>query len=437
MILYNLDLVRKQISAHGYDINTIGRYRLAKCLCIGEKAARTILNQLKSDNRQKPQSETPWVNEVPKAPVKTETVSVSKDGATYELPSTRIHTLEQLIAHFEVDTDLYEIERFVANKWEVGAKDADGKIVVEPLYQVKAIFKRKNPTIVSVKDQWEYIKSTLEDKSIPNPKYYYNISSPVLDEYLVEINMPDSHFGQLSSAAETGDKNWDVKIAKKTYLETYYGLMNKVLKVCSPDKILQVIGNDLCNVESNANTTERGTRQDQDGRYFKMFQGAWDSVYETVEHARQIAPVDVCVMPGNHDRITSWSLGFALDCAMKNRPNVNVDIRPLLRKYYEYGVNMLMFTHGDTLKHKDIPLLMMREQPQMAARTNFHEAHIGHIHQEKVIEMAGVKVRVVPSLAPASYWAASNGWTTGKRGAQAFIYHKHDGLVWIVNQFIE
>jgi len=86
-----------------------------------------------------------------------------EDGnyAIAETKSSRIKTLEQLIEACEIDLNIWEIERHLINKWEVGAKAAhknlkyvDGKatgtiqmagLVVEPLFQVKAWLIRKHP----------------------------------------------------------------------------------------------------------------------------------------------------------------------------------------------------------------------------------------------------------------------------------------------------
>lgn len=88
--------------------------------------------------------------------------TVEKEKRTINIPASRIHTLEQLIQAFEIDTTVWECERFIANKWEVGMKLAatteyytakggrevpgwvrhSDETIIEPLYQVKAIFKR-------------------------------------------------------------------------------------------------------------------------------------------------------------------------------------------------------------------------------------------------------------------------------------------------------
>jgi len=37
--------------------------------------------------------------------------------------NNRIKTLEDLIEHSNIDLDIWDIDRHIVNKWEVGAKD--------------------------------------------------------------------------------------------------------------------------------------------------------------------------------------------------------------------------------------------------------------------------------------------------------------------------
>ena len=62
--------------------------------------------------------------------------------------SRRIKTLDQLIEACDIDLEVWNIERHVINKWEVGAKfgpKGEEVIVVEPLFQVKAWMVLKHP----------------------------------------------------------------------------------------------------------------------------------------------------------------------------------------------------------------------------------------------------------------------------------------------------
>ena len=57
----------------------------------------------------------------------------------------RIKTLEALIDECNIDLKVWNIEKHVVNKWEVGTRDQGGKIIVEPLFQVKAWLSKKVP----------------------------------------------------------------------------------------------------------------------------------------------------------------------------------------------------------------------------------------------------------------------------------------------------
>jgi hypothetical protein len=93
---------------------------------------------------------------IPKKPELTEVNQINKDKWTIVLPKTNVHTLEQLLEYCEVDADVWEVERFDVNKWEMGfvkesvttriGKDKARKTYEadsRQLFQVKAILKRK------------------------------------------------------------------------------------------------------------------------------------------------------------------------------------------------------------------------------------------------------------------------------------------------------
>ena len=73
----------------------------------------------------------------------TESREVTNDKCVISLPRTRIHTLEELLKYCEVDTEMWQVDRFICNKWEVGAKDVNDVVQVTPLFQVKAFLSKK------------------------------------------------------------------------------------------------------------------------------------------------------------------------------------------------------------------------------------------------------------------------------------------------------
>ena len=72
----------------------------------------------------------------------------TKEDLTYNVFSTKIRTLEELIVYHEIDTETWEAAYQKVNYWEMGAKLPDGTITTSPLHQIKANFTRKNTTIL-------------------------------------------------------------------------------------------------------------------------------------------------------------------------------------------------------------------------------------------------------------------------------------------------
>jgi len=79
--------------------------------------------------------------------------------------SQRITTLDQLLKYCDVDREVWVVDHYIVNKWEVGAKNkqvdlvwnngvpsgsvySDGNLVVEPLIQIKVWLKRRTPVAV-------------------------------------------------------------------------------------------------------------------------------------------------------------------------------------------------------------------------------------------------------------------------------------------------
>jgi len=80
----------------------------------------------------------------PPEPELKEKDEVDGEKRVITLPRTRIHTLEELVEFCKIDTTVWEVERFIANKWEMGYKDAEKNAGHYPLYQIKAFLRRRH-----------------------------------------------------------------------------------------------------------------------------------------------------------------------------------------------------------------------------------------------------------------------------------------------------
>lgn len=361
---------------------------------------------------------------LPKDAGPEETSEVKGDQWTITLPKTRIHTLEELVKYFEIDLGLWEVDRWVANKWEVGAKNEKGALEVEPLYQVKAFLKKKKE-IEAAKKEIEALKE-LAKTHAPLPPFV--VRETEVSKLMLEINFPDAHLGKLAWGVETGHGNYDVKIAESVYWGALESILSRVQQH-KFDHILYVVGNDLLNSDDIEGRTTSGTYVSSDARYHKTFAAVRNLMVKSIERLRQIAPVKIMIVGGNHDQLSCWHLGDSLECFFHNYRDVQIDNQPRARKYHEFGNVGLMFTHGHKGKKTDYPNIMAAEQPLMWGRTKFRECHTGHLHMTKTDEQHGFRTRILPSLTAPDDWLATNGFVGNLRNAEGYVWSADEGLI--------
>lgn len=386
---------------------------IAKEVGLHNKTVSKILNQEEAEPLNRPEL--------------LETSEIKDDTWTITLPKTRIQTLDELLEHCKVDLTIWAVDRFTVNKWECAAKDASGKLAVEPLFQVKAFLKKKKD-VAAAKNEIEGLKELAASHPWPASKAPKPTKPSGL---LLEINTPDLHMGKLAWSVETGGPNYDVKIAEATFWRSFETLLSRVAGY-QFDQVLFVMGNDLLNSDDIEGRTTAGTYVSSDARYHKTFATTRTMVIRAIERLKSLGPVHVLPVYGNHDRLSSWHLGDSVEMYFTNDSSVTVDNRPRPRKYHNFGRVMLCFTHGDKGKKTDYPLIMATEEPEMFGRSLFRECHTGHTHMTKLDEQHGVRVRVLPALCPADDWHSQNGFVGNKRSAEAYVWDKNEGLISVV-----
>lgn len=348
----------------------------------------------------------------------------NENGWIAELRETRIHTLEEAITYFKINLSEWKVSRFVANKWEVGTSTGSG-ILIEPLFQIKLWLVRKEE-IIAARNEISDLKLLARDLKIKPPKIKRKSISK--SGYLLELSIPDVHMGRLARGDETGWDNYDLDISKKLF-ENALEVLSERTRGFKFEQICFVIGNDILNADNLAGTTTKGTPQANDSRYHKVFSTTRNLLVRGIEALREIAPVKVIVISGNHDMLGAWHLGDSLESYFHAYKDVEINNTPARRKYYQFGDVMLMWTHGDLGKKADYPLTMATEQPAMFGSTRFREVHIGHRHTVLLEEYKGVRVRMLPSLAAPDNWSSELGFIGAVRSAEAYVWHKQEGLV--------
>ena len=153
-------------------------------------------------------------------------------------------------------------------------------------------------------------------------------------------------------------------------------------------------------------------------------------------------PIDVVVIPGNHDFERSYYMGSYLEAWFKDDPTIDIDNHASPRKYYNYGNLLLGLTHGSEEKEASLPMLMATDiqSKPLWSKTKFHEWHLGHIHRKRTVqydinksrllnEDLGVTIRYLSSLTGTEEWHHKKGFVGSIKAADAFVWDYDYGLV--------
>lgn len=354
--------------------------------------------------------------------------------------TTRIVNEQDLLNVYNISLDEWEIEKKVINTWESGAKNDKGEIVITPLFQVKLWLKSKQEIKDLEQIRQEFIEDIKKLSPVVKAKHSQNIAK---DPVVVEIDIFDLHLGKISWSND--EKHlYNTDIASKLFTECidYFIENTKHLNI---EKFILPIGSDYFQYDISYpfNSTTKGTPQSTDGiNWMDLFRRGRQLLIENIDKLSEIAPVDVIVISGNHDLTKMYYLGDSLSSWYHNNENVTIDNGNSPRKYYQYGVNLLGFTHGSEERINDLALIMASEVPMEWAITKVREFHLGHTHTKSVKnfqpvkEINGVVIRNMSSLSQADDWHMSKGYVCNRRAAECYVWDKQRGNTCIFNYII-
>ncbi len=367
-----------------------------------------------------------------------------------------VRTLDKLIEVCDIDTNEWDVEKWECGVHEMGSvpraigesKNWSRKHtnpVITPLYTIRATLKKKTKQELWMRQLAKDLVTDIRKEVRRAPKLAR--AKYVSGDYLFEFSPFDLHVGKLAWGDESG-ANYDSEIAVDLFDASLDYLLRQALKAADGklDRVLCVFGNDVSHIDSKRADTTHGTRMDADTRYIKIYRRICAIHRRAVDVLRQVAPVDIVIVPGNHDELTSFHLGEVLAARYETEKHVSVDNGPNLRKYYEYGINGFGFTHGDKERVSELPLTMAREQPELFARCSSREWHIGHLHKNEAWKASdrkrdrpgaieqdlysdkGIRVRRLSSLSGHDAWHTQNAYMD-RRTCEAFVFHRSAGYV--------
>ena len=353
-------------------------------------------------------------------------LEVTVKGTTEE---DRIITEDDLQEKFGVDLERYEMTRFLPNAWETHFGLPDGNIFRATNFQAKATFTLRKE-VVQTENYAELFRELVADYKPRTLKARSRKVKPDEEEIAVVMDLFDLHIGMLAWAEETGDKDYDSYTGTALALEAVDSLIAR-LDNMNITKVIFPMGNDLLHsdntIQGSGGATTGGTSLDVDTRYLKMYRMALNLMIEVIDRLRDIAPVEVIVVPGNHDQERMAFMGETISAWYRNDPEVEVNNQANLRKYTLFGTTLMGFTHGQGEKADSLPLIMASEQKELWAKADFKVFHTGHFHRKrKMLSVTtetynGVEVITIPSLVPPDAWHAMKGFVGGGRAAEAHL----------------
>jgi len=330
-----------------------------------------------------------------------------------------IKSLEELIEKCKIDTDKWEITKYVQNYW--GNVDT-------PHYQVKAWLGKKKDEQV-FQDSFITFLSDYSPVSqeIMSPKLQLGKSNAAL-----VINKQDAHYNKLDV---DGNNDIEERFARMAYrVET---ILNQATLSNNLEKVIYIIGSDEFNSEFTGTTT-RGTPQQNIEGYHKSFEAICDHEILMITLLLNYAKcVDVVYVAGNHDEYVGWHLINWLQTYFRNTDRLTFDCSPRYRKYISYGISAMMFNHGDAMKPAKLAGIFPMEYKDEWSNHDVYYIFTGDKHHELSQDFNGIKFYQIPAFSNAkSGWDEKNGYTCARGEVTAFLIDYEDGMTNIFKQYL-
>jgi len=339
-------------------------------------------------------------------------------GPVGTVKANRPHSESEMADLFDINTDKFYAHDIITNQW---AK----------FWQTK-IFWRLNLAEAIVHENFDELIKALKAKSVRNFDIDFGKPEGVLSYKMRMIHVPDAHHGALSWGPETG-ADWDLGISVANHNDAYHTLLDGCAAGQYKDRLIcYVLGHDLFHYDrmegGKVATTFKGTPQDSDGRWQKMFNSVAEMAATQIQYTLDRGhPMHVIVRPGNHDTQTTYYLGKLLEARFWNDNRVDFDVRPVPMQDYQFGRNGFVHLHGDKHGKGKMEKNVKDEFRELWAQSTTFEVHAGHLHHEYVRDESGLLVRGMRALTLNDAWHADAGYGS-TRGAQAFDYDYERGL---------
>ncbi len=343
--------------------------------------------------------------------------------------SLDVKTLDDALRVGNVDLQMWEVDRYSINSWEVTMHDELDIPQTYTNWQVKVWLKRKATEVRSL----ELLLQEMEKKSVI-VKYHAPKSKKATFERELEISIMDPHLG-MRCFPPAADKEWSIETCTNMMMEMLTYLL-KAAEMYGPfERIILPIGNDLYHADGVFHTTTQGTLQPEMDSWSHVYLAGEKLTLSEIDLCLQYAPVKVFSIMGNHDRQSIFTLGRVIQAYYHNDNRVEVDASSSPYKFHHFGVNLIGFEHGHSIRQTvRLAALMANECASVWGKTLYREWHLGDQHRKGsakpcMMEEQGVSVEFLPGLTSVNEWHKIKAFSWQKRAGTAFVWDKKMGPI--------
>lgn len=331
------------------------------------------------------------------------------DGtASFEYKGNKsITSLEEAIEFFNIDTKIWDVERWICNSWDMGSKwrkqdlswnngvmtgtaVRKNKFITNTNYQVKVWLKKKQG--FSPDNFVEFLKTYKPSPVEVTSVHFVNPERNLVD---VEISIADFHLDRKVIAGDTFEDR------KNEYRKIIDGLLKKVESCYEINKLVFVIGNDFFNTDNYHNQTTNLTPQEVTVPWHKAYEEGFALLVESITKLSRIAKtVEVVLIQGNHDRTKSFYLAHALEVFFKPTRNVIFQRENSNTKFVVLGNTFIGYHHGNHVKIDGLPLYFATDHKSSKefGTAEYREVHTGDKHFYMAKDIQGVRIQQIPSM---------------------------------------
>lgn len=178
--------------------------------------------------------------------------------------------------------------------------------------------------------------------------------------------------------------------------------------------------------DPNNRTRRGGNPLEVDGDWFEILKIGRDVFVHLIQRAlAHHEIVNVKCLIGNHDDLSAVFLTLLIEAHFREEPRVVIDTSAAPFQWFEWGSNLLGFTHGQECKPSNLATYMANAKREAWGRTRQRYWYVGHVHHTRKIEDGGVVIEHFRTLSPKDAWHTAHGYMAGRDLTRIVLHREH------------